>query len=63
MAITDTLVLPKDVLLVPVAELATTFRATLDCRDDDYAVTRPNGRQGSAIVDSKAAGLVCRLFK
>ena len=62
MTITDPLVLPKDVLLVPTRDLAPSARARLDCSDDDYVVTRPRGRPGSALVDRESVDLV-ELFR
>ena len=51
-------VLPPDVLLFPVQELAEHVRAMLDCNDDDYAVTRPGMRSFSRIVDKDTAILL-----
>ena len=58
MAITDPLVLPPDVLLVPVAELAEDVRRQLTWEEGDYAVTRPRSRTPSRIVDAGAADLL-----
>lgn len=58
MAITDPLVLPPDVLLVPVAELAEDVRRQLTWEEGDYAVTRPRSRTPSRIVDANAADLL-----
>jgi hypothetical protein len=41
MAITDALLLPADVLLVPVADLSEELRGQLRCEEGDYAVTGP----------------------
>jgi eukaryotic-like serine/threonine-protein kinase len=60
MAITDPLVLPDEVVVVPVGELADASRAQLDCDDDDFVVTRPHGRPGSALIDATAVRLVSR---
>ncbi|MEA2604664.1 MAG: eukaryotic-like serine/threonine-protein kinase [Acidobacteriota bacterium] len=58
MAITDPLILPSDVLLVPVAELPDELRARLRCEEGDYAVTRPRSRTASRVVDAQAAVLL-----
>ncbi|MES1243811.1 MAG: lanthionine synthetase LanC family protein [Acidobacteriota bacterium] len=62
MAITDPLVLPEDVLLLPVAELPEETRRQLTWEEGDYAVTRPRSRTPSRIVDAGAADLL-RLFR
>ncbi|MBW8877460.1 MAG: protein kinase [Acidobacteria bacterium] len=58
MAITDALVLPADVLLIPVAELPDELRGQLHCETGDYAVTRPRSRTPSRVVDAQAAELL-----
>ena len=58
MAITDPLVLPPDVLLVPVADLSEDVRRQLTWEEGDYAVTRPRSRTPSRIVDAGAADLL-----
>lgn len=58
MAITDPLLLPPDVLLVPVADLSDELRGQLRCEEGDYAVTRPRSRQPSRVVDAEAAALI-----
>ncbi len=62
MAITDPLVLPEDVLLLPVADLPEETRRLLTYDEGDYAVTRPRARTPSRIVDAGAADLL-RLFR
>lgn len=62
MAITDPLVLPEDVLLLPVAELPEETRRQLTWEEGDYAVTRPRSRTPSRIVDAGAADLLA-LFR
>ena len=47
MAITDPLVLPPDVLLVPVGDLPEEVRRQLTFEEGDYAVTRPRSRTPS----------------
>jgi serine/threonine protein kinase len=56
--LTGPLVLPADVLLVPVAELAAGTRQQLTWRDGDVAVTRPRLRTPSRLVDARAAELL-----
>jgi len=58
MAITDALLLPPDVLLVPVAELSDELRGQLNCEDGDFAVTRPRSRRPSRVVDAQSAALI-----
>src|SRR5688500_8248469 len=58
MAITDPLVLPEDVVLVPVAELPEDVRGRLGCEEGDYAITRPRLRVPSRILDPDSARLL-----
>ncbi|HVG07950.1 MAG TPA: lanthionine synthetase LanC family protein [Thermoanaerobaculia bacterium] len=58
MAITDPLVLPSDVMLLPVADLPEEVRRQLTWEEGDYAVTRPKSRTPSRIVDAGAADLL-----
>ncbi|HYN21109.1 MAG TPA: lanthionine synthetase LanC family protein [Thermoanaerobaculia bacterium] len=58
MSITDPLVLPPDVLLLPVAELSEDVRRQLAWEEGDYAVTRPRSRTPSRIIDAGAAELL-----
>jgi serine/threonine protein kinase len=58
MTITDPLLLPPDVLLVPVAELPEEVRRQLTYDEGDYAVTRPRARTPSRIVDAQAVELL-----
>jgi serine/threonine-protein kinase len=60
MAITDSFVLPEDVLLIPVAELPDTVRDKLTCKEGDLAITRPNVRAPSKIVSANAGELLRR---
>ena len=50
--------LPPDVLLFPVTELADHVRQQLACSEDDFAVTRPGMRSFSRIVDRETAFLL-----
>ncbi len=58
MEITDSLLLPPDVLLVPVAELPDEVRGKLTHDEGDYAISRPRSRTPSRIVDAQAAELL-----
>jgi len=52
------LVLPADVLLVPVAELSAAARRQLGWQDGDVAITRPRLRTPSRLVGAAAAELL-----
>jgi hypothetical protein len=52
------LVLPADVLLVPVADLSAAARLQLNCQDGDVAITRPRLRTPSRLVSAGAAELL-----
>src|SRR6202158_76596 len=58
MPITDPLVLPADVVLAPVAELAAAVRSRFTSDAGDSALPRPRLRAGSRIVDAQAAALL-----
>src|SRR5918911_3749371 len=58
MAITDPLILPADVLVIPIEDLPAQVRAQVEAEDGDYAITRPRSRTPSRIVDSDAAALL-----
>ncbi|MGH7248250.1 MAG: protein kinase domain-containing protein, partial [Pseudomonadota bacterium] len=58
MAITDSLVLPADMLVIPVKELSEEVRRQVKTGDGDYAITRPHSRTPSRIVDADAAELI-----
>ncbi len=58
MAITDPLVLPADVLLVPVADLAEEVRRQFPHGEGDYAISRPRSRSTSRVLDAGAAALL-----
>jgi len=58
MAITDSLVLPADTIVVPVKELSEEVRRQVQAEDNDYAVTRPHSRTPSRIVDIDSAELL-----
>ena len=58
MAITDSLILPADTIVVPVKELSEDVRRQVQAEDNDYAVTRPHSRTPSRIVDTDSAELL-----
>ena len=58
MAITDPMVLPADLLLVPVEDLADSVRRQIVAEEGGYALTRPNSRTPSRIIDAQAAELL-----
>lgn len=58
MNITASLVLPSDVLIVPVERLAPEVRARAACQEGDAAITRPRARMPSRILDRDSARLV-----
>ncbi len=60
MVITDPLVLPEDVILLPVAELPEQVRARFTYDEGDYAITRPRSRVPSKIIDDQTANLISR---
>lgn len=62
MAITDPLVLPGDVMLMPVADLPAYLCELLEYEDGDYVLTRPRSRATSRIIDAQTAELL-RLFQ
>lgn len=57
-ALSGPLVLPADVLLVPVADLSQAARLQLHCQDGDVAITRPRLRTPSRLVSAGAAELL-----
>jgi serine/threonine-protein kinase len=63
MAITDPLMLPEDVILLPVAELPEQVRARFTYDEGDFAMTRPRSRIPSKVVDAQAANLIARFQK
>lgn len=51
-------ILPEDVLLVPVTELAPRVRAALDCGPDDVTLSRPGHRAPSRVISAPLAELL-----
>jgi serine/threonine protein kinase len=58
MTITEPMILPPDVQLVPVEELPEELRAKFEHRPGDHALTRPRSRAPSTIVDRDTARLL-----
>jgi serine/threonine-protein kinase len=54
----EPLVLPEDLLVIPVAELPEDVRGKLGDGGEDFALTRPMARQPSKLVDAEAAKLI-----
>jgi serine/threonine-protein kinase len=52
------LILPKDVLLIPVEDLAEDIQRQLQYSKGDYAITRPTSRVRSKIIDQNAAKFI-----
>jgi eukaryotic-like serine/threonine-protein kinase len=57
-AITDPLVLPPDVLLLPVAELSEDVRKRFTHEEGDVAITHPRLRTPSRVLDARSAELL-----
>jgi serine/threonine-protein kinase len=55
---TGTLALRSDVLLIPVTELDSRTRQSIGCDDEDVAISRPQSRMPSTVVDAGAAALI-----
>ncbi len=62
MAITGPLVLPVDIVLVPVDDLPAHIREQLEYEDDDYVITRPHSRTPSRIIDLQTAELLKQFY-
>jgi serine/threonine-protein kinase len=60
MEVTTPLVLPDDIIIVPVKELRPDIRSQIDADDGDYAISRPRSRSPSRIVDAATAELLKR---
>ena len=63
MPITDPMVLPADILVVPVTDLPEAVRQQAQAEDGDYALTRPRSRTPSRIIDAHAAELLKQFRK
>ena len=58
MSITDPWVLPKGIIITPVEELPAKLREQVEARDGDFAISRPQSRTPSRILDSQSATLL-----
>jgi serine/threonine protein kinase len=58
MLMTQPMVLPEGLLLLPIADLPEHVRQQVEAEEGDYALTRPNSRTPSRIVDTAAAELL-----
>lgn len=58
MSIDTELLLPPDVEIFSVRDLAPEIRANIDAGDEDYALTRGRSRSPSRIVDRESADLL-----
>lgn len=58
MDMTAPIALKSDVLLIPVSELDPATRKSIDCGDDDVALSRPRTRTTSTVIDATAAALI-----
>jgi serine/threonine-protein kinase len=58
MTILDPLILPADVIIAPLEQLAPGLREQIGHQDGDCAVTRPRSRTPSSVVDTRTAALL-----
>lgn len=58
MSITDPLVLPKGIIITPVEQLSPKLREQVEARDGDFAISRPQSRTPSRILDPQSAALL-----
>jgi serine/threonine protein kinase len=58
MVVTDLLILPGDVMLIPVEELRPDLRDRLECQESDFAISRRRARAPSLVIDHAAAQLL-----
>lgn len=58
MSITDPWVLPKGIIITPVENLTPKLREQVEARDGDFAISRPQSRTPSRILDSQSATLL-----
>jgi eukaryotic-like serine/threonine-protein kinase len=56
--ITAPVALKSDVLIIPVSELDPATRKSIDCNDDDFALSRPRSRTTSTVIDPPTAALI-----
>ena len=58
MSITEPLILPSDVTILPVTRLATRMRRRLRADAAGYAISRPQGRSRAKLLDARGAALL-----
>src|SRR5215469_12345582 len=58
MSITDPWVLPKGIIITPVEDLPTKLREQVEANDGDFAISRPQSRTPSRILDPQSAALL-----
>jgi serine/threonine-protein kinase len=58
MSTSEAMILPPDLLLIPVKDLPEPVRQQIQAEDGDYALTRPQSRTPSRIVDADSAELL-----
>jgi hypothetical protein len=58
MSITDSWVLPKGIVITPVEELPAQLREQIEAQDGDFAISRPQSRTPSRILDPQSAALL-----
>ena len=54
----DPLVLPEDLLILPISELPNEVRERLGAESEEFALTRPLAREPSKLIDASAAELL-----
>src|ERR1700680_1752777 len=63
MELTDIFVLPAGTVLQPVSELTEELRREIGAAEGDFALSRPNSRSHSKVVDAEAAALIWQFEK
>lgn len=58
MALTDAFVLPAGTVLLPAGELPEALRREIQADENDFAISRPNSRTQSKVIDQEAATLL-----
>jgi serine/threonine-protein kinase len=58
MSITDPFVLPKGTIITPVEQLPPGLREQVEASDEDFAISRPQSRTPSRILDPQSAALL-----
>lgn len=60
MSVLEPLILPRDVLIVPVSELPGELRGQIEHAEGDCSITRPRSRATTSIIDAATAALLER---